>query len=696
LPERIIHLTLGTREDGMTQGKRLESWKEIEAYLKRDFRTLRRWEKEEGLPIHRHTHKSRSSVYAYPSEIDTWRVSRKAEPEPAPVRVFWRWPAFALTMLLCLVMVGNGVRPVSAQQTPQTTRQVWTGEGLNGDGSPSPDGRYLSYSSGRDLGIRDLTTGTSRLLTHHSESSGVGGSLISPDGRQVAYTYWTDYATKFELLILPLTGVGATSPKVVHSAEETLNIAAVGWTPDSKQLLVMRTLRDRTSQMAMISLPDGSLRVLKSFGWQSTGQVRLSPDGRDITYDAPASESEPAHDIFVLAVDGSRERRVVESPAIDWSPFWSPDGSKILFLSDRTGSPSLWTVPIDHGRPTGPVQLIKPDVGFINPLGMTSNGTLYYLSENWGRRNVYVADLDASMVAVKAPVLVSEHFVNAQAAPAWSPDGRYLAYYALLAPNRQMTGITRLIIRTLKTGAEREIRMPRLRVPPNGLASPPKWFPDGRSVLVASYEQQRPFIGFYRVDVADGKAELLHHTKSPVGPGVGQFDLSPDGKSIFYIDMEDPFILQLMRFDLDRQRESELTRGSVFTSLAISPDGTEVVYGKRDSGFKSTVFEVTPVAGGAARQLHRVPMDIDYATLAWSPDQRYLIFAQPDGRELSPQSLWKVPVAGGQPEKMGVSASQIFAAQMRPDGRQIAFTSRENTVQAIWALENFLPKANGK
>jgi len=55
----------------MNQEKRLESWKEIEAYLKRDFRTLRRWEKEEGLPIHRHSHKSRSSVYAYPSEIDT-------------------------------------------------------------------------------------------------------------------------------------------------------------------------------------------------------------------------------------------------------------------------------------------------------------------------------------------------------------------------------------------------------------------------------------------------------------------------------------------------------------------------------------------------------------------------------------------------------------------------------------------------
>src|SRR5580700_3558375 len=90
----------------------LESWKEIAAYLQRDAKTARRWEKEEGLPIHRHNHRSRSSVYAYPAEIDTWRASRKVAPaEAAPVKHVWRMPAFALTGLLSLIMVGNGIRP---------------------------------------------------------------------------------------------------------------------------------------------------------------------------------------------------------------------------------------------------------------------------------------------------------------------------------------------------------------------------------------------------------------------------------------------------------------------------------------------------------------------------------------------------------------------------------------------------------
>ena len=65
---------------------RLESWKEIAAYLNRDARTVRRWEQSEGLPVHRLRHLSRSSVYAYPSEhLAAWAVELG---EPVGTRVF--------------------------------------------------------------------------------------------------------------------------------------------------------------------------------------------------------------------------------------------------------------------------------------------------------------------------------------------------------------------------------------------------------------------------------------------------------------------------------------------------------------------------------------------------------------------------------------------------------------------------------
>ena len=55
---------------------RLESWKEIAGYLGREVRTVQLWEKNEGLPIHRHQHARQGSVYAYKNEIDTWRQAR--------------------------------------------------------------------------------------------------------------------------------------------------------------------------------------------------------------------------------------------------------------------------------------------------------------------------------------------------------------------------------------------------------------------------------------------------------------------------------------------------------------------------------------------------------------------------------------------------------------------------------------------
>ncbi len=56
---------------------RLESWKEIAAHLQRSVRTAKRWERVEGLPVHRHAHNRAASVYAYRSELEAWWVTRQ-------------------------------------------------------------------------------------------------------------------------------------------------------------------------------------------------------------------------------------------------------------------------------------------------------------------------------------------------------------------------------------------------------------------------------------------------------------------------------------------------------------------------------------------------------------------------------------------------------------------------------------------
>ena len=96
--------------------EKLDSWKEIAAYLKRDESTVRRWEKE-GLPVHRHAHKRKATVYANKSEIDAWWNDGRARLElvenaPATRRRKVMWWAVAGLVLLG---VGLGLNVVGVR-----------------------------------------------------------------------------------------------------------------------------------------------------------------------------------------------------------------------------------------------------------------------------------------------------------------------------------------------------------------------------------------------------------------------------------------------------------------------------------------------------------------------------------------------------------------------------------------------------
>jgi len=62
--------------------KKLVSWKEIASHLGREVRTVQRWEKSEGLPVRRHEHRKKCTVYAYASELDGWFRKRRPADDP--------------------------------------------------------------------------------------------------------------------------------------------------------------------------------------------------------------------------------------------------------------------------------------------------------------------------------------------------------------------------------------------------------------------------------------------------------------------------------------------------------------------------------------------------------------------------------------------------------------------------------------
>jgi tetratricopeptide (TPR) repeat protein len=94
----------------VSAGERLDSWKEIAAYLKRDVRTVRQWEQHEGLPVHRHVHSKQASVYAYRAELDAWWNNRRPRLEQqGQVGTVFRWRLWLALAAVALATAGLGL-----------------------------------------------------------------------------------------------------------------------------------------------------------------------------------------------------------------------------------------------------------------------------------------------------------------------------------------------------------------------------------------------------------------------------------------------------------------------------------------------------------------------------------------------------------------------------------------------------------
>src|SRR5579872_6313820 len=147
---------------GSPSGRRLDSWKEIAEHLGREVRTAQRWEREQGLPVYRHIHRKRSSVYAFSAELDAWWTARApaiqngpaiepaAAPEQAPPVVRPR----RLRVLLASVAVGMLcalAALVAFSRRPDTPfrqieiRPVLAGGSMGPAAAVSPDGRWFVY-----------------------------------------------------------------------------------------------------------------------------------------------------------------------------------------------------------------------------------------------------------------------------------------------------------------------------------------------------------------------------------------------------------------------------------------------------------------------------------------------------------------------------------------------------------------------
>ena len=550
-------------------------------------------------------------------------------------------------------------------------RRIWSGPEANWMGNVSPDGRFLSFmhTPAGHLAVHDLATGDNRDLTDDAAGGYCLASVPSPDSRKIAYC-WYDYNGAGDVRVIGLDG---SKPRILCSG----SAQQLCWSPDGEQLLVDFFESDGTRKMTLVSVDDGSKRVLKTMLVDMLpGPGVFSPGGRFVVW--PAKEG-----FWTIELQTGRESLLFPDLGRHGILGWTPEGKRLMFSSERAGSNDIWLIAVEDGKAVGEPDLVKKSFNG-GGMGFARAGAFYY-GVRTPARDVYIAELDMESGAlVTPPEPVSRRWVGVSGNPDWSPDGKSLAYNR--SPTQDNNFPSFIVVRSTDTGEERDLHI--LGVKSIGLGL--RWTPDGKNIVVPGMEIGKG-MRLLRVDAQSGQATPL--MPRPLG-AFPRFDMSRDGKKVFYITKAfspDAEQSQLMARDISSGLETEILRRPSLSGVSASPDGKQLVIAMDDE--QGTALWLMPAAGGRTRELIRNrDKELNYRVLSWTPDGRRVIFSTtPTGSApIQNVRMWSVAAEGGEPVRLDLGVNDPYNLRIHPDGRRVAIGTWTVTTE-IWVMENFLP-----
>jgi Tol biopolymer transport system component len=523
--------------------------------------------------------------------------------------------------------------------------------------------RRLEWAGG-DVIQFDVTSGqTSRIVNKGTRVERVyyiEGWAFSRDGRQVAF----DRETRDAGPNLWVRDVDGANLRALYSEKMA---QPFDWSPDGSAILALRRGSGQgNNELAVISTADGSVRALRKIdaAWYMLTKARFSPDGRYIAFSL-VGEGHPAHgDVYVMTADGRNEVAVAPHPAEDQLLDWMPDGTGLLFRSDRSGTWDIWSVRVAAGKPQGEPELLKKDFGrYAQFIGLTADGALYYRTITPSGR-LYLGEIDIESGRMLAPpVPVTTRYNGAPSRITWSPDGKRLLYVSL---GRAMgNGNNNLTIRSVETGEERFLSTSLRNV------WDIRWAPDSRSLLASGMTVAGNAL--FRVDAETGEITRL-------AEGRWAPKMSQDGKVMVYMGPQGG----IRRRNLETGEDTAIGNTALRAFEDLSPDGREVVF--QDGG----AIMIAPLDGGEPRELFRSP---HWHETRWTRDGRFIIAGTLDsktGLTASPSEIWRIPVQGGTALKLDLSIVGMESFALHPDNRRFVFSATEGTKTELWVMEHLL------
>lgn len=384
-----------------------------------------------------------------------------------------------------------------------------------------------------------------------------------------------------------------------------------------------------------------------------------------------------------MSADGTRQNVLASGLLSNWAPTWSPDGSRVFFLSSPSGQPDLSFVAVQDGKPQGKPQVVKSELGDAIPIGFSRSG-LYYVS-NRSEQDIFAVDLDPVTGKSHGPaVRLSQSLFGRNERAVWSPDKKWIAFHSRRGQARYGPGATVLVVRSMETGEEKAYPASF------NLGQRPVWFQSGSAILEATRDVQGA-TSFRKIDFRTGKFELLPSPAAGLNP---IFSLAADDKTVYApVCDQGAGRCGVIRFDLASGQQTQVYSASdrsIVTGLALSPDGKTLALMVNDPPGEHRRQSVAIVGtdGSAFRRLvESTEALVPAVGLAWSPDSRWAYYVKVKEPE---SELWRVS-ASGEDEYTGFAAKVLKHINMSDDGLRLAFTAGQRANPELWVLDHVLP-----